>query len=105
MDDDNTTIDNRERDLLDSVKGFLAIYLNQILDDPDQLIKLAIQERDEELKSLKKELDEVKNELAILRSLLEPTPIDSSVTLEETRTPWRYIWGPTNNDSTNPTIF
>ena len=71
--DEESNIHQQEQELLDSVKGFLALYLNQILDDPDQLIKLAIQERDEEIKALKKELEGLKIELAQLRASINIT--------------------------------
>lgn len=70
---EESNIHQQEQELLDSVKGFLALYLNQILDDPDQLIKLAIQERDEEIKALKKELEGLKIELAQLRASINIT--------------------------------
>lgn len=79
---EESNIHQQEQELLDSVKGFLALYLNQILDDPDQLIKLAIQERDEEIKALKKELEGLKIELAELRALIINTETNDSTFLK-----------------------
>lgn len=56
-----------EKELLESVKGFLAVYISQLLDDPDELIKEALKVRDEEIKYLKEEIKNLKKEVEDLK--------------------------------------
>ena len=60
-------MDNIESELLEELKGFLALYVNKILDDgPEEIINLAIKSRDKEIEELKKEIEELKRELYYL---------------------------------------
>jgi len=64
-------------------KDLISIYLNQLLNDPDEVLRLvAMKSRDEEIKSLQKEIGELKEEILDLRQcinqILNLSPYDST---------------------------
>lgn len=50
-------------ELLQVVKSFLAFYMNNAIDHPEELVEIIIKTRDEEMKALKEENRKLKEDL------------------------------------------
>lgn len=50
-------------ELLQSVKSFLAFYMNNAIDHPEELVEIITKARDEEMKELREEMNALKNDL------------------------------------------
>jgi len=50
-------------ELLQVVKSFLAFYMNNAIDHPEELVEIIIKTRDEEMKALKEENRKLRNDL------------------------------------------
>lgn len=50
-------------ELLQLVKSFLAFYMNNAIDHPEELVEIIIKTRDEEMKALKEENKKLKDDL------------------------------------------
>ena len=63
-------------------KDLISIYLSQLLNDPDEVIKLAMKAKDEEINLLRKEIRELKEEVQGLKQYIDqvisPLTITSS---------------------------
>ena len=50
-------------ELLQEVKSFLAFYMNNAIDHPEELVEIITKARDEEMKELREEMNALKNDL------------------------------------------
>ena len=50
-------------ELLQEVKSFLAFYMNNAIDHPEELVEIITKARDEEIKELREEMNALKNDL------------------------------------------
>lgn len=66
-----TDVVEDEQDLLQLLKGYLASYVDKLLDESEgveELIKIALKQRDEEIVNLKKEIEELKKEIETIKT-------------------------------------
>ena len=66
-----TNVVEDEQDLLQLLKGYLASYVDKLLDESEgveELIKIALKQRDEEIVNLKKEIEELKKEIETIKT-------------------------------------
>lgn len=66
-----TDVVEDEQDLLQLLKGYLASYVDKLLDESEgveELIKIALKQRDEEITNLKKEIEELKKEIETIKT-------------------------------------
>ena len=66
-----TDVVEDEQDLLQLLKGYLASYVDKLLDESEgveELIKIALKQRDEEITNLKKEIEDLKKEIETIKT-------------------------------------
>ena len=57
-----------EDDMIPLVKNYLRKYLEKVMDNPDEIVKEIIKEKDEEINSLRKEVDMLRKDVADLNN-------------------------------------
>jgi peptidoglycan hydrolase CwlO-like protein len=66
-----TDVVEDEQALLQLLKGYLASYVDKLLDESEgveELVKIALKQRDEEITNLKKEIEELKKEIETIKT-------------------------------------
>jgi len=89
--------DKDDLEILNLLKGYLAKYLEQFFENPDDVVREALKARDEEIKRLEnkiKELEEkIDNLLLGIPTPTEGTPIPpDELPYKPYTSPWNSVW-------------